>query len=666
MAAPAPAQVTTAGTATATMRRVIGHLPGAQLAILGGLIAIFAMFILPIPPLLLDLFIAFNLTAATMLVIAVIGIARPLDFSTFPSILLFTTVTRLAISVATTRMILTEVNGGQIIKQFGETAAGGNIVVGLVVFLIITVVQFMVISKGSERVAEVAARFSLDAMPGKQLSIDSDLRSGLLSKEEAKEKRNLIEQESRLYGSLDGAMKFVKGDAITSIVIVIINLIGGLAVGTMWHQMSLGEAASTFAILTIGDGLVAQIPAFLCAFAAGLLVTRSNDPATQPELAPAIFAEIGRRPGTLIAAGGIAFVLGLIPGFPFAMFFAIGLTLLAAGLWRLPLTGNLLRAKLDRGAAETAPAPDEIVLSARPVARVAPLVLKIEVGMRNARSMADFARAIDAEIAALQDASGVALPDVRIERFASPRPAGAWELVAYDAPLGAAVEAIEAIDHRLPLLVAELLRRNLALFLGLQEVTQQLDWLGETYPEVVKEAVRAVPTGAIVDVLRLLVDEQVSLRNMRDAIGAIGDAGQLEREPQVIAERVRIAMRRNIVAPLCRDGRLPVMMIGHRAEEAIRRTLTSIDGQQRLAIDPLQMRRLVDLIGSEVAGSGAAAILTAHDLRRPLRLVCAADLFDVPVLSFNELNPAIPLDVVGQLEIAPDLIAHDDFAEAAA
>ena len=655
----------------ATINRAARMLPGAQMVVILGLIAIFAMFILPVPPAMLDVFIAINLTAGALLLVAVIGVRQPLDFSTFPSILLFTTVARLAISIATTRMILTEMDGGQIIAEFGETAAAGNIVVGLVVFLIITVVQFIVISKGAERVAEVSARFSLDAMPGKQLSIDSDLRSGLLTKDEARAKRNVIEQESKLYGSLDGAMKFVKGDAIASVVIVIINLIGGLAVGTMWHGLTLGEAAATFSILTIGDGLVAQIPAFLCALAAGLLVTRSNDPEVKPDLAPAIFSEVGDKPGTLIAAGCIAAVLGLVPGFPLAVFLALGLGLVGAGVWRHPLTGPAIRARLFPGDDAGRPAPREIVLEAQPAQRIDPLVLFVNPGEVDAPAMARLAARIEEARGAVQDASGIALPDLRIARFAEERPAGSWELVAYDAPLGASCEDLAALEDRLPAFTRELLRRNLSLFLGLQEVTEQLDWLGETHPEVVKEAVRAVSMQTIVDVLRMLADEQVSLRNMRDAVAAIGDAGQVEREPAAIAEKVRVAMRRNIVAPLCEGGRLRVMMIGPRAEETIRATLTAIDGQARLAIDPMQMRQLVRLIGEQVAEGGARAVLTAQDLRRPLRLVCAADLFDVPVVSFNELNPAVPLDVVRQLDIAPDLVPHsqqagdDYYAEAA-
>lgn len=645
-------------TLAARLQSVAAAIPSAQLVIIGGLIAIFAMFILPMPPALLDVFIAINLTIAAMLVIAVIGVRHPLDFSTFPSLLLFTTVARLAISIATTRMILTEMDGGQIIREFGETAAAGNIVVGLVVFLIITVVQFIVISKGSERVAEVCARFSLDAMPGKQLSIDSDLRSGLLSKDEARAKRSLLEQESKLYGSLDGAMKFVKGDAMASVVIVIINLIGGIAIGTIYHDLSLGEAAATFSILTIGDGLVAQIPAFLCALAAGLLVTRSNDPETKPDLAPAIFAEVGAKPGTLIAAGAIALALGLVPGFPLAIFLALGLTLILAGIWRHPLTGMWLRSSLDRGKAAEAPAPEEIILKAQPAPRVEPLVLYIASGDRSAGSMAQLSHALQQAKDEVQEQSGIALPDLRVAKFSEPHEIGSWELAAYDAPLGASREDLDQLDERLPAFVRELLRRNLPLFLGLQEVSELLDHLGETHPEVVKEAVRAVPVPTIVDVFRLLAEEQVSLRNLRDCVEAICDAGQTERDAAAILAKVRVGLRRNLVAPLCENGQLNVMMIGPRAEEAIRATVTSVDGQTRLAIDPLRMRELVRLIKSEVETGDARAILTAQDLRRPLRLICAADLFDIPVLSFNELNPAVPLNVVRQLDIAPDLVAH--------
>ena len=635
----------------------------AELALVGGVIAIFVLFILPLPPVALDALIALNMTIGVILLLSVLYIAKPLDFSTFPSVLLLTTLVRLGISVATTKMILGEAEGGQIIQQFGETVAGGNLVVGLVVFTIITVVQFIVISKGSERVAEVAARFSLDAMPGKQLSIDSDLRSGLLTKDDAREKRRVVELESKLYGSLDGAMKFVKGDAIASIIIVLVNLLGGLAVGVLYHDMTMGEAATTFSILTIGDGLVAQIPAFFCATAAGLLVTRTTDEETEKELASTIARQLGGKPHVLITAGGMALLLGLVPGFPHVVFLVLGLGLMAIGGWGHPVLGLAIKRRLglmqDGGAA-----PERTVVAAAPPRTVDPLLITIGVGDRDSRGVAALVAALEARVRMLEAKGGVPYPALAIAaKPGADWTAGRWSLVAYDAPLGEGAMSDAELDERLPLMVGELLRRNAPMFLGLQEVTDLINWLGESYPEVVKEAVRAVPLTTVAEVLRLLAEEQVPLSNLRDAVEAIAQAGQVERESRPIAERVRVALRRNIVAPLCVGGRLSVLMIGAEVEDAIRGTLTVIDGQERLAIDPLQMRALVSLLREQVDGCDAAAILTAQDIRRPLRLLTAADLFDVPVIAFNELNPAVPLDVVAQLDRAPALLASRQLEE---
>ena len=313
---------------------------GADVILVGLIVAVVMLMIIPMPPLALDILIAINMTIGILLLLSAVYVTKPLDFSTFPTVLLISTLFRLAISISTTRMILTEMDGGSIIQQFGEMVAGGNLVVGLVVFLIITVVQFIVISKGAERVAEVAARFSLDAMPGKQLSIDSDLRSGILSKDEAREKRRTLELESKLHGSLDGAMKFVKGDAIASIIIVLVNLIGGLGIGMMYHGMSVGHAATTFSILTIGDGLVAQVPALFSAMAAGLLVTRTTDEDRDRDLGPAIARQISGKPHVLMIAGGLAVLLGLVPGFPTIVFLVIASLLLGAGVHATPGRGS--------------------------------------------------------------------------------------------------------------------------------------------------------------------------------------------------------------------------------------------------------------------------------------------------------------------------------------
>ena len=326
----------------------IGALPVrvSDVLLVSVLVAVVMLMIVPMPPLALDILIAVNMTIGVLLLLSAIYVAKPLDFSTFPTVLLLSTLFRLAISISTTRMILTELDGGSIVKRFGEMVAGGNLVVGLVVFLIITIVQFIVISKGAERVAEVAARFSLDAMPGKQLSIDSDLRSGILSKDEAREKRRTLELESKLHGSLDGAMKFVKGDAIASIVIVLVNLLGGLAIGMLYHDMTAGDAATTFSILTIGDGLVAQVPALFSAMAAGILVTRSTDEDRDRDLGPAIARQVSGKPHVLLIAAGLAALLGLIPGFPTLVFFALAAMLAIGGTVTHPRSGGWVRGKL--------------------------------------------------------------------------------------------------------------------------------------------------------------------------------------------------------------------------------------------------------------------------------------------------------------------------------
>ncbi|MEL7130531.1 MAG: flagellar biosynthesis protein FlhA, partial [Pseudomonadota bacterium] len=303
----------------------------SDVLVVAGVVSVIGLMIFPLPTLLIDALVALNIMFGIILMLMAIYISRALEFSAFPAVLLISTLFRLGLSVATTRLILLNADAGQIIDTFGMTVAGGSIVVGLVVFLIITVVQFIVIAKGAERVAEVAARFSLDAMPGKQMSIDSDLRSGLIGKDEARAKRQTLELESKLHGNLDGAMKFVKGDAIASLVIIAINLVGGLTIGILMLDMKFGDAMSTYSILTIGDGLVAQVPALLSAIAAGLIVTRTAGEEDR-HLGEAIADEISARPRVLFVAGGLCFGAALIPGFPWAVFIGLGVGLITCAV----------------------------------------------------------------------------------------------------------------------------------------------------------------------------------------------------------------------------------------------------------------------------------------------------------------------------------------------
>ncbi|MBF2937397.1 SctV family type III secretion system export apparatus subunit PcrD, partial [Pseudomonas aeruginosa] len=306
------------------------------------LLAVVFMMVLPLPPLLLDILIAVNITISVVLLMMSVYIGSPLQFSVFPAVLLITTLFRLALSVSTTRMILLQADAGQIVNTFGSFVVGGNLVVGIIIFLIITIVQFLVITKGAERVAEVSARFSLDAMPGKQMSIDGDMRAGVIDVNEARARRAVIEKESQMFGSMDGAMKFVKGDAIAGLIIIVVNILGGIAIGVTQKGLSTADALQLYAVLTVGDGMVSQVPALLIAITAGIIVTRvSSDESA--DLGSDIGEQVVAQPKALLIGGLLLVLFGLIPGFPTLTFLALALLVGGGGyfmLWRQRLQAS--------------------------------------------------------------------------------------------------------------------------------------------------------------------------------------------------------------------------------------------------------------------------------------------------------------------------------------
>jgi len=625
----------------------------------GGVLAIIGLMILPLPTLMIDALVAFNITFGVLLLLTTLYIRQPLDFSAFPAVLLISTLFRLALSIATTRMILVQAHAGDIIQAFGTMVAGGNLVVGLVVYLIIVVVQFIVIAKGAERVAEVAARFTLDSMPGKQLSIDSDLRSGLIDKDEARRKRRTLELESKLHGSLDGAMKFVKGDAIASIVIVVVNLLGGLTIGVLQRDMAMGDALRTYSILTIGEGLVAQIPALLGAMAAGLMVTRTIDEEREAHLGDAIRGQLLANPRVLIFSGGIAAVMAIVPGFPAAVFLGLAMALLGAGAALHPR----LKPRLDRLVApardllphKPAPVPATLIAAPAEPKPIVPLLLELDMPGATETPVRQLQASLTEMLESMQYRAGIPLPKIALHiRTETDQPG--WHLLAFETEIGSGGAA--ALPEGTPDIVRsvrEVLRRNLSMFMGVQETTTILNRIGADYPEVVKEAVRAVPTARIAEVFRRLIEEEVPLRHVRDVLEGIAEAGGQERDAGRIADLTRIAVRRALLGIYAPGGALRALVISAEAEEMIRRTVRVVDGVERLALEPTQARDLVISIGAAAESTGAAALLTAFDIRRAVRKLIEPDLFDLPVLSFNELTPAIKLDVVGQ--IAPPIPA---------
>lgn len=636
----------------------------ADVILVAGVVSIIGLMILPLPYWLIDTLVAFNITFGVLLLLTTLYVKTPLDFSAFPSILLVTTLFRLALSVATTRMILLTAHAGHIITAFGTMVAGGNLVVGLVVYIIIVVVQFIVIAKGAERVAEVAARFSLDSMPGKQLSIDSDLRSGLIDKDEARRRRRTLELESKLHGSLDGAMKFVKGDAIASIIIVIINLIGGMAIGVFQRDLDFSTAAKTYSILTIGEGLVAQIPALLSAMAAGLLVTRSTDEERSQHLGEAIRFQLAANPRVLIFVGGIAMIFAAVPGFPAPVFIGLGAALLVAGAATHPRLKPRfdraiapLRSQLQRG---PDPAPARLLASPAEPKPLVPLLLQLQMPQTAIEANSVNAR-LSTMLDQLQYRVGVPLPSMSIH-FEDGADRN-WTLFAFETPVGSG--AFDG-DHdgldRLTVDVRNALRRNLTVFMGVQETTAILNRVGAEYPEVVKEAVRAVSTTRIAEVLRRLLDEEVPLRNMRDVLEAVAEAGAQEREPARIADIVRVALKRYLIDTYSEGGQLRALVVASELEDMIRGSVRSVDGVERLAFEPEQARDLVMAIASLAESTGARVLLTGFDVRRAVRKLIEPDLFDLPVLAFNELSPTVKLEVLGQVRQPTRAIGTTAFA----
>ena len=635
-----------------------------DIALVAGIVAIIALMIVPLPNWAIDILVAVNISGGILLLLLAIYISSPLEFSVFPSVLLISTLFRLALSIATTRMILLHGEAGHIIQTFGDMVAGGNLVVGLVVFLIITVVQFIVIAKGSERVAEVAARFSLDAMPGKQMSIDSDLRSGLIDKDEARRRRRMLENESKLNGSLDGAMKFVKGDAIAGIIIIIINLLGGLTIGVLQQDMTLSDATVKYSILTIGDGMVSQIPALLGAMSAGLLVTRTTDDEHDKHLGDAIGRQLTAKPRVLLMGGGLCVLFSAVPGFPTVVFMALGLAFFAAGFMLTPS----LRARWEKLAQPTLSAvmrrsPTAPVLMSAEAVQVrptVPLLLEVPVGRLDAQESHSLLAGLEGVLDHFQLNLGMRLPriDVHAMRPDEDKPA-VWRLLAYEVPIAEGELQQEDTVPSLVNEVRESLRRHVNLFMGTQEANLLLTRAAIDLPDVVKETLRALPLARVAEILRRLVEEEVAIRNLRDILETLADTAQREKDVYALTELTRIGLKRQISHRYAPDGYLRAVLLEPALEEMLRNAIRHNSGAQQLALDPLEMSRLMTRFRNVVQVFKPAAIVTAVDIRRHVRKLIEQDCFDVPVLSYHELLPSLQLEALHRVstEDAPLLEA---------
>nr|WP_280517799.1 type III secretion system export apparatus subunit SctV [Falsirhodobacter halotolerans] len=642
------------------------------------------MMVIPLPTLLVDVLIAVNIALSLLILVVAFYIGRPSDFSALPPIILLATLFRLALSITTTRLILLQADAGDIVQTFGQFVIGGEVIVGLVVFLIITAAQFIVITKGAERVAEVAARFTLDAMPGKQMAIDNDLRAGEIEASEARIRRGRLERESQLYGAMDGAMKFVKGDAITGLIIVFVNLLGGLIVGMVTHGMTFGDAGHTYSLLTVGDGLIAQIPALMISLGAGTVVTRVASEADR-DLGTEILHQLGSDHRPLFLAAVVLAGAALVPGFPTLVFLVLAAAF--AGM------GALVRARPALRAEDAPPpempalpdAPDDRLISDGAVRHK----LLVHAGPTLGQSLWSerFRRDTDDLRRHLRDDLGPEFPavELRVDPALPPDrfrvdldgvpiregdiPAG--RLLLNDDPVHLDLLDVPYVDgpglidgsrtiwvaqeHRAALDRAGIgafdapdvltrcldraLRAYAAHFIGIQETREMLTAMEDDYGELVREAGRVLPLNRLSDILRRLVEEGVPIVQMRAILEALVEWAPRDGDTASLTERARIALARQICHRHARMNRVIAARITNRAtEDALRATARTTGMGPGLHPTEAQARTLIDQIRHDGEGP-APVVLTAGDLRHGLRQLLLRHGIDVPVLSYAEIAP---------------------------
>jgi type III secretion protein V len=628
----------------------------ADIALAALVILVVGLMIVPLPTWTLDLLISANLSAAVAILLVVLYVPDAIGIATFPTLLLLTTLFRLALNVASTRLILLQANAGEVIRAFGTFVVRGNYFVGAVVFLVLTIIQFVVIAKGSERVAEVGARFVLDAMPGKQMAIDAELRSGAIDGNEARRRRRLLQRESQFYGAMDGAMKFVKGDVIASIVIVIVNLLGGLAIGTAMKGMPVIGALKRYGLLTIGDGLVTQIPALVLSTAAGVLVTRVASEEADTPLGDELARQLLGVPKALQVAGVFVWILAIVPGLPAAPFLAIGTALLLIGRARA-------RAKtVEEHRAATEPSPKDRSRAGARDPTFVPLVIpwSLEVS-------ADLDAILDAEPQGIR-AMAVRLREQIFGELGVPLPAprvrvrrelGVRQVVLSLHEVPAKVLAVppdaegEALVAWIRDRALDLLRARASDFLGLAEAQRLLDELEQFAPATVRSVVpKPVTLVLLTDVLRRLVEERVSVRDLRAILEALSSVAVSEKDPLNLAEYVRSQLRRSITFRLTGGlGQLDVVLLDSLLEDTIRRAITRTAAGAFLTLPPQAARDVLASVRrafADAAKTGPGVILTQPDIRRFVRKLIEPEMPDVWVVSFAELLPEVSLKPIAK------------------
>ncbi|MBX7230466.1 MAG: flagellar biosynthesis protein FlhA [Bdellovibrionales bacterium] len=688
------------------LKRFEKYSKNVDLLIAFGLIAILAVMIIPLPPILLDLSLTFSLGLSLLILLVAVYTDRSLDFSVFPSLLLMTTLYRLALNVATTRLILT--NGhrgsdavGEVIHAFGHFVVGDNYVIGFIVFIILVVINFIVITKGSGRVAEVAARFTLDAMPGKQMSIDADLNAGLISEQDARKRRKEIEAEADFYGAMDGASKFVRGDAIAGIIITLVNVVGGLLIGVIQKGLDLGAAAKTYSMLSIGDGLVTQIPALIISTAAGIVVTRNSS--TQ-NMGVEVAGQLFLKPRAVGIVAFILFLLGLVPGLPTIPFFLMTATL-GMIAWMTQRYGEEKKQIKERLAEEESRKPKREAIE-----NMLPLdLIELEVGyglinIVESNQSGDLLERIVSIRKQFAMDLGIVVPSIHIRDNLQLEP-GEYRLLIKGNRVGGGLlrpENLLAMDPGqvvrrvmgvptkepafgldalwiskaqredaelagytvvdLPTVMAthitEIIRSHAHELFGRQEASTLVDNFKKNYPKVVEELIpNLLSLGLVVKILQNLLREQISIRDLLTIFETLADEALRSKDSEVLTEAVRKSLSRAITAKFKNDGdRIAVMTLGPSVEELVSNSLLQTEQGVQLVMDPRSAQEIVSGVAKLVEQHPEIAsqpiLLTSPTSRRHLFKLISRFVPQLAVLSHSELSTDAKISAVGTVELA--------------
>lgn len=676
---------------------------------------ILAVLFVPVPPIVLDFFLAISMSLSIIILLVSIFAERPLDFSSFPFILLFTTLFRLSLNVSTTRTILLHGHegpdaAGEIIRAFGQFVVGGNYAVGIIVFIILVLINFMVITKGSGRVAEVAARFTLDAMPGKQMAIDADLNAGIINEDEARKRRDDVRREADFYGSMDGASKFVRGDAVAGLIITAINILGGLALGILQHNLPVGEAAKTYTILTIGDGLVGQIPALIISTSAGIIVTRAGNDASDGSFSKQLAKQLFPNPKILFISGGILLFFAIIPGMPKLSFFVVGLSLIGTGvlLHKKVKIGGIDEDEEDaENAEEKPPAPEEEevkellemdTMELEIGYAIIPLVdadkggtllnriksirrqIALEMGFIVPPVRIRDNLQLDADeyvvlLRGVRTAKGSVMPD----RYMVMNPEGPMDdiqgIPTKEPAFGLPAKWVDEVEKEKAELsgytivdpatiiathLTEVIKKNSYELLGRQETQDLLDKLKEKHPKIVEDVVPGIlDLSTLNRVLQNLLKERVSIRNLQTILESLATYGTMNKDIEYLTEKVRFALRKQITESLlAQDGKLYVFALPQQAEQLIIKSMHQTDEGKEIVIDPATARKILTGLmekTEEVTAKGIPPVLfVSQPIRYAMRRFVEKYSPSLNIIAHTEVADNVQIDSLGTVLIKDD------------